>query len=275
MDTQDRNFLLKECVETALEAGEAVLGVYASDFNVELKDDKSPVTEADTAANAIITGRLFKHSPHPVITEEGATIPYQVRKSWKRFWLVDPLDGTKEFVKRNGEFTVNIALMENGAPVLGAVYVPVKRACYFGGPGIGAYRLEASGVSFGSMDEMLKASVKLPCVSKGERVKIVASRSHMSKETAEYLEAARKLHGDVDTVNAGSSFKFCLIAEGSADIYPRFGPTMEWDTAAGQAVAEGAGAEVLDYSTKKPLVYNKEDLKNPWFIVKRKDVKAW
>ena len=277
-------------VNAALNAGSAILEVYQSDFAVETKDDKSPLTLADRRSHEVIASAL-KDTCLPVLSEEGRDIPYEQRKHWEYFWLVDPLDGTKEFIKRNGEFTVNIALIHKTRPVMGVVYVPVKDVLYFGGEGLGAYKITdaretldvrretitehddpesvipACQESF--LEDMVQSAVRLPLPrEEGRPYTVIASRSHMSKETEEYLDKVRAEHGELEIISAGSSLKFCLVAEGLADEYPRFGPTMEWDTAAGQAVVEGAGGRVISHATGGSLAYNKESLLNPYFEVR-------
>jgi 3'(2'), 5'-bisphosphate nucleotidase len=269
--TGDAGFagLLLAAVGAAKKAGDAILEVYNSDFAVELKDDKSPLTLADKRAHEIISRELSRLA-YPILSEEGKNIPYEERKDWEYFWLVDPLDGTKEFVKRNGEFTVNIALIHNTRPVLGVVYVPVKAVLYYAAEGIGAYKLEGGDGpdSAASLDALVAKSRKLPIADGPKRrFTVVASRSHMSRETEDHLNELKKEHGEVDVISAGSSLKFCLVAEGLADEYPRFGPTMEWDTAAGHALVEQANGVILEINTTNPLRYNKESLLNPWFTV--------
>ncbi len=253
-----KNELLSTAVEAALSAGRDIMAIYddpSSDFGIERKADNSPLTRADKAAHARIMTYL-EPTDIPVLSEEGAHLPFDVRRQWRRLWIVDPLDGTKEFIKRNGEFTVNIALVEDGVPVMGVIYVPVKRQLYYGVAGQGAVK-EEEGVSS-----------PLP-LSVGERpFTVVASRSHLSPETADFIEDLRREHPDLELVSSGSSLKICLVAEGKADIYPRHAPTMEWDTAAGDAIARAAGRIVVDALTGEPLRYNKEDLHNPWFIVR-------
>lgn len=254
--TYDLNHLLPHAIAAAREAGKAILEVYSSDFAVEHKDDKSPLTLADKRSHEVIEKRLSAlDSAIPILSEEGKGIPYEERKNWEYFWLVDPLDGTKEFVKRNGEFTVNIALIHRSRPVLGVIYVPVTDTLYHGHEGGGSFR-EKDG-----------AAIKLPAWTKRGRFTIVGSRSHAGRELADFVEEMKKKHGDVDFIASGSSLKLCLVAEGRADIYPRLGPTMEWDTAAGQAIAEQAGCPVTRHDTGEPLRYNKENLLNPWFLV--------
>jgi 3'(2'), 5'-bisphosphate nucleotidase len=248
--------LLQPAIDAAREAGKAILEVYGSDFAVEQKDDKSPLTLADKKAHEIIAGRLSTLEPSlPILSEEGRDIPYEERRNWEYFWLVDPLDGTKEFIKRNGEFTVNIALIHRDRPVLGVVFAPVMNALYCGFEGGGAFS-EKNGVR-----------VKLPLQADRERYTIVGSRSHAAPEQDAFIAEMRKKHGEAEFISAGSSLKFCIVAEGRADVYPRFGPTMEWDTAAGQALVEQAGGRVVQMDIGAPVRYNKANLLNPWFMV--------
>jgi len=210
-----------------------------------------------------------------VLSEEGKHLDYEVRKGWDTLWIVDPLDGTKEFIKRNGEFTVNIALVYEGIPVLGVIYLPVKQELYFAEESLGAYKL--SGITAlddsASLDKLIASSVRLPGKdSRKDHFVIVASRSHLTPETETYINEMKRKHADVELISSGSSIKICLVAEGKADVYPRFAPTMEWDTAAGHAIARAAGMEVYQAGEEWPLQYNKEDLLNPWFIVEKKRV---
>ncbi|WP_457569704.1 3'(2'),5'-bisphosphate nucleotidase CysQ [Desulfurobacterium sp.] len=267
--------LLFTAITTALKSGDAILSVYERDFEVEEKADKSPLTEADKLSHKIITSHL---PDYPILSEEGKEIPYEERSGWKRFWLIDPLDGTKEFIKRNGEFTVNIALVESGKPVLGVVYAPVVKTLYFGSKETGAFKVENGDFSFLEeitspekfWKEIEKVAVKLPVGKESEEIVVVASRSHRNPETEAFIKKLEEKFGKVKTVSKGSSLKLCLVAEGAADVYPRIAPTMEWDTAAGQAVVEAAGGRVINYETGEPLIYNKRDLLNPYFIVFRK-----
>lgn len=249
----------------ALQAGGAILGVYNTDFQVDYKDDNSPLTKADRLSHEIIIEGLTSAFPDiPIISEEsGQQEDYKTRAKWSSFWLVDPLDGTKEFIKKNGEFTVNIALIENSYPVMGVIYVPVTGVLYYASKSGGAWR-RTSRVSENSGDEQIHAKKILPDTP----VVIVSSRSHPSKELEKYLE----LFSIESVISAGSSLKFCFVAEGKADIYPRLGPTMEWDTAAGQAIVEEAGGKVLDMDGRR-FIYNKESLKNGHFIVEGARVK--
>lgn len=260
--------LLKIAVTAALEAGKEIMRVYQDprqNFAIEVKSDKSPLTRADKAAHKCIV-RHLSETGIPILSEEGAHLPYEERKEWHRLWVVDPLDGTKEFIKKNDEFTVNIALVENGSPVLGVILVPVTGVVYFGIVGFGAWK----GTVSNSSKEKTQVRENLPIEGEVEKgsFTIVASRSHMSPETEQYIAQMRREHKVVQLISSGSSLKICLVAEGKANVYPRFAPTMEWDTAAGDAIARAAGREVVDAKTEKPLVYNKADLHNPWFIVR-------
>ncbi len=269
---------LLAAVDAALKAGKAVMDVYQSDFAVQAKEDKSPLTAADKNAHEIIKADLAAFNL-PFISEEGKSTPYGIRKTWHTLWMVDPLDGTKEFVKRNGEFTVNIALIDDGRPVMGVVYAPVPKWLYFAASEIGAYKLtgvapgerllDEGGITEERLPALVKRGQKLPIPHSREIYTIVGSRSHQTPELEEFVAARREEKGEVEFIAAGSSLKICLVAEGAADIYPRLGPTMEWDTAAGQAVAEYAGARVTVYNDGCPLRYNRADLLNPWFVVER------
>jgi 3'(2'), 5'-bisphosphate nucleotidase len=239
----------------AREAGAAIMEIYAGEFNVALKGDSSPLTCADRAAHEIIVKGLNRSFPEvPVLSEEGKSIPYEDRCLWPRFWLVDPLDGTKEFIKRNGEFTVNIALIENGHAVAGVVYVPAQRKTYLGVRGRGAWLRDG---------EQGPVAIKVRTANPAAGLTVVMSRSHPSPELAAYLQDIMV----AEALPVGSSLKLCVVAEGRADLYPRLGPTMEWDTAAGHAVVEAAGGTVTTLDGQ-PLRYNKENLLNPYFVVK-------
>ena len=242
---------LKDIARTA---GEVILEVYGQDdFQIESKDDSSPVTVADRKANTVICAGLEQlGEQYPIVSEENKDVPYQVRSAYTEFWLVDPLDGTKEFIKRNGEFTVNIALISNGRPVASVVYVPVTGVMYSAHDGK-AY-MEADGLQ----RELSAAQFRMKDKSLG----VVCSRSHLNDETREFIE---RLDAP-ETVSKGSSLKFTILAEGKAHLYPRIAPTMEWDTAAAQAVLEAAGGKVVEYETGQPLRYNKEVLLNPYFL---------
>lgn len=257
---------LKTAIHAALKAGEAIMEIYETDdFEVEVKSDNSPLTKADKAAHLVIVNGL-KGLDIPILSEEGKDIPYDERKNWKQLWIVDPIDGTKEFIKRNGEFTVNIALIENNIPVVGVIYVPAQKRLYFGNKA-GAYLVED--VTASNSYEVDLSAKKLPQSTTLENKKftIVASKSHLSPETEEFIEQMRIEKGEVETISKGSSLKLCMVAEGVADCYPRFAPTMEWDTAAGQAICMSAGCDVVDWTTKETMKYNRENLLNNWFLV--------
>lgn len=252
---------VQQLISIALSAGTEIMKIYAHDFSVEMKEDNSPLTEADKKSNEVIVSQLQKLYPAiPFISEETKLTPYEVRKHWSRFWLIDPIDGTKEFIKRNGEFTVNIALIENNEPVLGVVYAPALNKCYVGVKGQGSFLYSPQENSFKKLTAG-KHYFEL------QEVNVVASRSHLSEETIRFVDRLRSEGKEVHFVSSGSSLKFCLVAEGVADVYPRFAPTMEWDTGAAHAVALYAGKRVLNVDTSTALVYNKENLLNPWFIV--------
>lgn len=255
-------------IRAAFLAGVEIMKVYSTAFEVETKSDNSPLTIADQNAHVVIKEAL-QITELPLLSEEGRDFPYNERKDWDRFWLVDPLDGTKEFVKRNGEFTVNIARIIMNQAEAGVIYVPVKGVMYFGIVGFGAYKMEQftdENLNQG-LEEWVASAKKLPVLDSGRGFTVVGSRSHKSDETTVFMENLRGEHGDFEVVSMGSSLKICLVAEGVADIYPRFAPTMEWDTAAGHGIARAAGKEIIDYSTQAPMVYNKENLLNNWFVV--------
>lgn len=259
---------LSNLLKLALDAGKAILEIYATAFQVELKDDHSPLTLADKRSNEILYNGLLKIGGLPVLSEEMKQVPYDERKSWKNFWLVDPLDGTKEFVKRNGEFTVNIALIENGMPVFGLIYVPVIGKIYYAEKGQGSYSLYAPANIPDSYNEIIALSKRLPIEhGKPGEYTVAASRSHMSQKTEAYITGEKAKHSLVNIVSAGSSLKFCLVAEGKADAYPRFGPTMEWDTAAGHIIVTETGKKLVRFDTMETLTYNKPNLLNPDFLV--------
>ncbi|MDB4175851.1 3'(2'),5'-bisphosphate nucleotidase CysQ [Flavobacteriaceae bacterium] len=259
--------LLTTAITAALQAGKAILEIYhTGEFDIELKGDNSPLTRADTASHNVIMSNL-EPTNIPVLSEEGRDIPYKERKSWKQLWIVDPIDGTKEFIKRNGEFTVNIALIEDQKPIIGVIFVPVTGELYFSSKELGAFKVAVNLENF-ILEALLEKADTLPLQREDNTFTIVASRSHMSAETREYIQQMRDIHGDVNLISKGSSLKLCMVAEGAANCYPRFAPTMEWDTAAGQAVCEHAGFEVLDWDTKENMLYNRKQLLNNWFLVK-------
>ena len=258
--------LLKIAISAALEAAKEILKIYHSDdFEVQLKSDDSPLTKADLVSHQVIESYL-KPTNIPILSEEGKNISFDERKHWNQLWIVDPIDGTKEFIKRNGEFTVNIALIENQRPILGVVYAPVLNELYFSTNKNGAFKVSVDLTNF-DVNNLIDSSVKLPFSREDKTYTIVASRSHLSDETVDFIEELKKEKGDVHLISKGSSLKLCLVAEGSADCYPRFAPTMEWDTAAGQAICEHAGFRVIDWETKEDLLYNRPKLLNNWFVV--------
>jgi 3'(2'), 5'-bisphosphate nucleotidase len=250
----DLKSLVEPVVALAEDAGQAILEVYSTDFAVQEKEDESPLTQADLASHRRIDAGLKALAPDiPIISEESGLPEFAIRRAWQRYWIVDPLDGTREFVNRNGEFTVNIALIEDHRPVFGVVHVPVQGRTYLGCAGLGARRRDGDG------------PWTAICVAdkSGQPARIVGSRSHRGASLDEYLENV----GDFDLVPMGSSLKFCVVAEGGADLYPRLGPTSEWDTAAAQAVVEQAGGSVVTLDGK-PMKYNaKEEILNPHFFV--------
>jgi 3'(2'), 5'-bisphosphate nucleotidase len=262
-----RNQLLHTAIIAALEASKAILEIYHSGaFDVEIKGDNSPLTKADTASHNVIMSYL-EATGIPVLSEEGRDISYQERKDWKQLWIVDPIDGTKEFIKRNGEFTVNIALIENQRPIIGVIFLPVTGELYFSSKELGAFKVVIDLEDY-DLDALQAKANKLPLQREDKTFTIVASRSHMSLETEEYVQEMREIHGEVNLISKGSSLKLCMVADGTANCYPRFAPTMEWDTAAGQAICEHAGFKLLDWDTKKNMMYNREELLNNWFLVK-------
>jgi len=258
--------LLSITIEAALKAGEKIMEIYETDdFDVNLKSDNSPLTKADLASHSIIESFLLK-TEIPILSEEGKDIPYEDRKNWNQLWIVDPIDGTKEFINKNGEFTVNIALIEDQKPVLGVIYVPALNDLYFSTIDNGAFKL-VNIKRFTSLEDIMNSSSELPLKDNSRPYTVVASRSHLSEETKEYIESLEAEHGNVECISKGSSLKLCMVAEGSADCYPRFAPTMEWDTAAGQAICNHAGFSVIDWKTKEEMKYNRQQLLNNWFLV--------
>lgn len=260
--------LLKLAIKAAIKAGETIEDIYIhDDFELEIKQDKSPLTEADKAANAIIN-RFLKTTTIPIISEENKKIAYVKRKHWETCWIVDPLDGTKEFLKKNDEFTVNIALIEHGKPILGVIFSPISKELYY------ANVIEKKAFkiilntdyddSINWFDDIFRI---IPEKRDDSTIKIIGSRSHMNDTTKIFMEKLNAYYSSIDIISKGSSLKFCLIAEGKADIYPRFAPTMEWDTAAGQAICEAIGIRVISKNTFRDLRYNKPNLLNGDFIV--------
>jgi 3'(2'), 5'-bisphosphate nucleotidase len=260
------NFNLEVAIKAALDAGQAILNIYNSDdFDVTRKGDDSPLTKADLASHDVIVSYL-EQTRIPILSEEGKSIPFRDRQEWRQLWIVDPIDGTKEFIKRNGEFTVNIALVREGLPVLGVIFAPASGELYYSDQDSGAYKVEGV-LGNEALSNLGPRAKKLPLQHGKRPFTIVASRSHMSPETQDYVDQMRKVHGEVELISKGSSLKLCMVAEGKADCYPRFAPTMEWDTAAGQAICMHANFDVIDWKTKATMRYNREDLLNAWFLV--------
>ncbi len=259
------NTFLSVSIKAALSAGTEILKVYDTNFDVEHKNDDSPLTQADKNANEVIN-KFLKPTQIPIISEENRQLDYAERKDWDRCWIVDPLDGTKEFIKRNGEFTVNIALIENGNPVLGVIYVPVTKELYFtSSDGKTSKKIVITSEN-DSVEKIVKNAKEIK-PSKASVVKIVGSRSHLNEDTKNFFAEIAK-QNEVEIVSKGSSLKFCLVAEGLAQLYPRFAPTMEWDTAAGHAICNAVGVSVIDQTTGKNMQYNKPNLLNNYFLVR-------
>ncbi|HRI29445.1 MAG TPA: 3'(2'),5'-bisphosphate nucleotidase CysQ [Chitinophagales bacterium] len=246
-------------IQIARQAGNAILQVYQNEFEVIRKSDNSPITLADTASNEVINSHLTKHYPQiPIISEENKLTDYAIRKDWNYCWIIDPLDGTKEFVNRNGEFTINIALIEKQTPIFGLIYVPVSGELYYALMGKGSFYLAPNA------DKPVQIFAQKPMP--GAQVITFASRSHINEDTRRFIEGLKTIYGDVQVTGAGSALKFCRVAEGKAHFYPRFSPCSEWDTAAGHIIATQAGATVTQ-PNGEPLLYNKENLLSPSFIV--------
>lgn len=259
--------LIGKVLHITFSAGKAIMDIYRQPFDVEFKSDSSPITIADKTAHKIIAEGLLE-TGLPVLSEEGAQTSYDIRKNWKEFWLVDPLDGTKEFVKKNGDFTVNIALISNQKPIFGVVYAPVPGFIYWGCDS-GSFRLnvtQSENIDFENFHSLESLAEKLPCISRPEGYLVLGSRSHLNIETESFISNLRIAHPDLSFISRGSSLKFCTLAEGGADVYPRFGPTMEWDTAAGHAVAKFAGCSVNQFENGLAVEYNKPSLLNPNFL---------
>ncbi len=255
----NNKLLLKSVINISKNAGNSILAIYNDKEkfkNIEIKKDNSPLTLADKASNDIICKSLKEIANIPILSEEGAEIDYKKRKQWNEFWLVDPLDGTKEFIKRNGEFTVNIALIKNSKPILGVVYAPILNTIWYGAKNLGSFKIKED-----SLPKKIKVISEL---DKNKNIKIVSSRSHANNpKLDEYVSQFNKF----ELIKMGSSIKICLVAEGSAHYYPRFGPTMEWDTAAAHAIVKYAGGNISDIKSDLELKYNKSNLLNPGFLV--------
>lgn len=258
-------------IQASLLAGKEIMEVYnsAEDVQVDYKIDDSPLTMADKKSNDVIN-QLLNKTTIPIISEENGEVDYEVRKLWKECWIVDPLDGTKEFIKRNGEFTVNIALVVNEKPILGVIYVPAVKTIYFANVNDKkAFKADLKSHDT-AIENILKLSKPLqPKNNNSDRVVVVGSRSHMNQDTLDFVANLKKAGKEVEIVSKGSSLKFCLVAEGNADTYPRYAPTMEWDTAAGQAICNSLGIKVISKATNEPLAYNKENLLNNYFLVSK------
>lgn len=269
---------IEDIKRVALKAGKEIMNIYSRDFQIEYKDDKSPLSEADIKSNEIIYEELGKLYPDiPIISEESREVAFDTRKSWEYYWCVDPIDGTKEFIKKNGEFTVNIALIHKDTPLLGVVYAPAINKLYYAKKGFGAY-LVVLDDNYGVLSRD-----RLPLLSShnlSKKLTVVASKSHMSDETEKFIDSLALSTQELSLTSKGSSLKLCMVAAGEADIYPRLAPTMEWDTAAAHAIALEAGKKVYIYDETlqakeylqttarlQPIVYNKENLLNPYFVV--------
>ena len=248
-----KNINIEDIKSVALEAGDAIMEIYNKDFSIEYKDDKSPLTQADLKSNEIICNKLQKLYPNiPIMSEENKQTEYEIRKNWEYYWCIDPIDGTKEFIKKNDEFTVNIALIHNNTPVLGVVYAPAIHEMYSAKKGEGSF--------LNGQKLPLKTNENTT-----QKLYVVASKSHLSQETQEFIDALDTK--EIEQLSRGSSLKLCMVASGDADIYPRLAPTMEWDTAAADAIVRETGKMTYQFQKYKPMVYNKENLLNPWFIV--------
>lgn len=257
--------LVDKAIHAAVLAGEKIMEVYASiDFMVDIKEDQTPVTLADRQAHNEIIKNL-ESTGLPVLSEEGIHLSYSERKNWDLFWLIDPLDGTKEFIKRNDEFTVNIALIQNGRSIAGVIYAPVTGVLYAGIPETGAFKL-VNPDEHCTFHSMQLSGIKLPEETERNEFVIVVSRSHMNQKTKEYIETIREEHESFQLINMGSSLKMCMVAEGTANIYPKLGTTMEWDTAAAHAILKASRKNIFLTDLKTEIRYNKENLQNPHFI---------
>jgi len=268
--------LLHLTILTSIKAGKHIAEIYETEFEVIVKQDYTPVTIADKEANKIIEDELLI-TKIPVLGEEGEHYSYAIRKNWDLLWIVDPLDGTKEFVKRNGEFTVNIGLCKNGSPILGVIYSPIFKDIYFAACGIGSFKInrhvfinnENVICTSKNIDDIIQFADKLPLQKLPETYTIVASRSHHNPELKKYIKQL-ELNQSINSIYSGSSIKMCWVAEGLAHEYPRFGRTMEWDTCAGHAILDNAGGTIINTENHLPITYNKENIENPSFIAKLK-----
>lgn len=271
MTMQFNEIDIEKVKQIAIEAGIAIMEIYKQDFSIEYKEDESPLTQADLKANSIICNHLEVLYPDiPLMSEENKQIAYEDRKDWDYYWCIDPIDGTKEFIKKNDEFTVNIALIHKNTPVLGVVYAPALGEMYYAKKGEGAFFEKIEN------NQSIKNSIKKLPFFKKEEYKVVASKSHLSQETQEFIDKLAIHYPTLKTQSRGSSLKLCMIATGEADIYPRLAPTMEWDTAAADAIVRESGKMTYQHRgefnieklhAEMPLVYNKKELLNPWFVV--------
>jgi 3'(2'), 5'-bisphosphate nucleotidase len=266
--------LLKLAVKAALMAGEEVLAIYNTDFAVETKADDTPVTIADKASGKCISN-VLSESQIPIISEEEDICDYNIRKNWSQVWIVDPLDGTKEYIKRNGEFAINIALVEDEKPIIGIIYAPVTHDIYFASNQLGSFKITQHDLIYeltkkNIADNLFEFGKRLPLQKTPKTYTLVASRSHLSKDVNDRIKQLKNLYGEVDVISVGSSIKQCWVAEGKAHEYPRYGLTMEWDTAAGQCILEMAGCELVDLETQLPMSYNKPNMRNNFFVAKQK-----
>ena len=273
MQAEQTEKLINTALLASISAASKILKIYNNNnFNIEFKDDNSPLTQADKNAHETIISYL-NNTNIPVLSEEGKHLPYSERKKWEYLWIVDPLDGTKEFIKKNGEFTVNIALIKEGKSLIGIIYAPVLKKLYFNYSNNNAYLVKNINIDLPEADilqDINQRKEKLPTHTTNS-YSVVASRSHLSDKTKEFINSLKEKHSSLEITNIGSSLKLCLLAEGKANIYPRFAPTMEWDIAAGHAILKAAGGNVINTETNKELEYNKENLLNPWFIAESEE----
>lgn len=260
---------LYKAIEASVNAGAIIMDIYENQIvAVETKADNSPVTIADQKANDSIEEAL-QSTQIPIMSEEGEHAKYEVRKQWQQCWIVDPLDGTKQFIKRNGEFTVNIALVENGKPLLGVIYIPATKSLYYAITAAQkAFKIELAEHSI--TENMLQQAIEIFPATESDTMTITSSSSYTNEQVLDLIAKFEGEQKQVKLIKAGSSLKFCLLAEGKASYYPRYAPTMEWDTAAGQAICNAVGLEIYAVETNEPLKYNKENLLNPWFIARKK-----
>lgn len=277
LDNQVRSALLASLFNAAVRAGAAIMQIYKErdSYDVTLKSDHTPITRADRMAHQVIRESLGT-TRIPILSEEGREMRFEERCNWEMFWLVDPLDGTLEFIKGNNEFTVNIALMESNRAIASVVYVPYLKKIYLAELGAGAWLkegVEPDAEANYSFERVLEGLVHLPRVGEKQGpLRVAVSRSHQTEETAAHIDTLRKEHPDLEVVEQGSSYKFCLLAEGVVDYYPRTTHTYEWDTAAGELILREAGGSTLALPSNERLLYNKEDLHNPWFVARRAGV---